>query len=172
MLLGSSRSLLAISLCAALALACQREREPGDGVPPPPEAQPTTAQQGGRSPPELTSAPEPSRRANRQRRAAARSSAVRHLAGTLERRSAERVVIHGPGEERVTLRIARGTEVTLDGRTARLESLPEGSAVHVAYESGRAGRPTALAIEGRSKVRAPGATPATGPASRSEPGGK
>ena len=47
--------------------------------------------------------PQSSRRANRQRRAAARASAIRHVAGTLEHRSVERVVIRGPGEEPVSV---------------------------------------------------------------------
>jgi hypothetical protein len=152
--------LAVLLLAAALAFACKREHDDGRA---PAEAQPTAAQQEGRSPAEGPSAPEPSQRANRQRRAAARASTVRHVAGTLERRSMERVVIRGPGEERVTLRIARATEITLDGRPATLEALREGSAVRAAYESGRGERPTALSIEGRSsderrERRAPDAT--------------
>ncbi|HSD20798.1 MAG TPA: hypothetical protein VLC54_12210 [Anaeromyxobacter sp.] len=145
MILGSRLSVLLLS--AALAFACKRERDDGR---PPAEAKPTAAQQEGRSPAEAPSASESSRRANRQRRAAARASTVRHVAGTLEHRSVERVVIRGPGEERVTLQIARGTEITLDGRPATLEALREGSAVRAAYESGHGERPTALSIEGRS----------------------
>jgi hypothetical protein len=177
-LLGGSRSRLTVLLLAAtLAAACKRER--GDR-PAPTEPQPTAAQEVGRSPSERPSAPEPGQRANRQRRAAARASAVRHVAGTLERRSLERVVIRGPGEERVTLTIARGTAITLDGRAASVETLREGSAVRASYESGRGERPTALSIEGRSnggqdaREARPAAPQGTAPSAgaRGEPGGK
>jgi len=145
-LLGGSR-LTVLLVTAALALACKRERADEK---PQAEARPTAAQEGGRSLAERPSSPEPSRRANRQRRAAARAGTIRHIAGTLERRSSERVVIRGPGAESVTLRIARGTEIKLDGRPASLDSLREGSEVRAAYESGRGERPTALSIEGRT----------------------
>jgi hypothetical protein len=169
-IVGSPSRLAALVLVAALA-ACGRERA---RRPAPPEPQPTAAQEVGRSPSELPSAaPEPGQRASRQRRAAVRASAVRHVAGTLERRSEERVVIRGPGAERVTLAIDRGTAITLDGRAARVEALREGSEVRAAYESGRGERPAALSIEGRSAGGRAAATEASsGEAARKEPGGK
>jgi hypothetical protein len=170
---GSGSRLAVLLLAAALAAACKRERDAAHPAPVAPL--PTAAQEVGRSPSERPSTPEPGQRANRQRRAAARASAVRHVAGTLERRSAERVVIRGPGEERVTLTLAAGTEITLNGQPARIEALREGSSVSAAYESGRGERPTALSIEGRSSggrdAGAPGATTAPAAGNRREPGG-
>lgn len=165
--LGGSRSRLALVVAGALAFACRRGPEAPETSAPPeergeaPEPEATAAQRGGRTPGEQAQQ-EPSGRSDRHRRAAARAKSVRRIEGTLERLSEERVVIRAPGEERVTLRIGTRTTITVDGRPGRLVELREGAEVRASYASGRAGRPTALSIEGRStsgQVRRPDTEP-------------
>jgi hypothetical protein len=67
--------------------------------------------------------------------------------GRIERADARTVVVAEPDAPPLTLRIAPGTAVTLDGRPARAEALPQGADVRAAYRTGEGGRPTAVAIE-------------------------
>ncbi|WP_243338273.1 hypothetical protein [Anaeromyxobacter soli] len=151
MLFAGNSPWLAALLAAALALACKRgERAAREQDPVEP---PTVAQRDGRTPEERSAGPEESRRADRHRRAAIRARAIRKIEGTLERCAEGRVVIRAPGEESVVLRVGDATAITLDGRTAPLASLREGSPVRASYESGRGGRPTALTIDARSAPR-------------------
>jgi hypothetical protein len=95
------------------------------------------------------------------RAAARRKHVVKRTTGKLARADERVVVIGGPDAPPLTLRIAPGTTVTLDGQPARPEALPPGAEVRAAYRTGDGGRPTAISVEVR---RPPEAPPATAPA--------
>jgi hypothetical protein len=96
-----------------------------------------------------------SRRAARGKRAASAAASVRRVEGKLERATSERVVIRRGGREPLTLRVGPGTSVTVDGRAARAEALPQGTDVRAAYQVDD-GRATALSIDARTRGGAPG----------------
>ena len=85
----------------------------------------------------------------------------------------DRVLVIDPaGAPPLTLRIAPGTVVTLDGRPARPEALPPGAEVRAAYRTGEGGRPTAIAVEARSASAPPAAPqPVATPEPEPEPSG-
>ncbi len=102
-------------------------------------------------------------RGDRHARAAARRSpTVKRAEGTLARAGERSVAIRQAGAPELTLRVAPGTTITVNGRPARLATLREGIQVGVAYRTGSGGRPTAISIEARSapdRGAAPEGTP-------------
>jgi hypothetical protein len=125
---------------------------------PEPPAPPAAERPGAPAPEASEREPAPSPTGDRHARAAARRShLVKRTTGKLARAD-ERVLVigDGSGAAPLTLRIAPGTAVTLDGEPARPEALPPGAEVRAAYRTGDGGRPTAITVEVR---RAPGAVP-------------
>jgi hypothetical protein len=118
-------------------------------------------------------APVPNRTGDRHARAAARRSpVVKRIDGRLARSDERTVVVGAPDAPPLTLRIAPGTAVTLDGLPARAEALPAGADVRAAYRTGDEGRPTAISIEARrarEPPRPPPRPPPTPPAPVPEP---
>lgn len=111
------------------------------------------------------------RRGDRHQRAAARTApAVKRVEGTLARAGEKQVVIRLPGEPEMTLRVAAGTTVTLNGRPARLDHLQPGAEIRAAYQTGQGGRPTAISIEARSPGKKDPAPPRAAAGGR--PGGR
>ncbi|HET8539703.1 MAG TPA: hypothetical protein VFL83_07510 [Anaeromyxobacter sp.] len=136
-------------VCLALA-ACRGE---------PPGREPAGAAAAARAdarPPGPPPAAPANPRGDRHARAATRQSRnVKRADGTLVRADGRTVVLAKPGAPPLTLRIAPGTRVTLDGRPARAEALPPGADVRASYQTGDAGRPTAVAIEARRAPEPP-----------------
>jgi hypothetical protein len=75
---------------------------------------------------------------------------VKVVEGTVTRAGARQVVIRPRGSAAVTLRVAPGTRVTLDGRPARADALRDGVEVRASYPAGGDTRPTALSSEARA----------------------
>jgi hypothetical protein len=153
-----------LGIAAALAVGCRTE-------PPPPPQQPPAARPAERSAPVPPAAAGP--RGDRHARAAARRSPkVKRVDGKLARCDRRAVVIRAPGVPALTLRVAPGTAVTLDGRPARSEALPPGADVRAAYRTGEGGRPTAISIEARvAPVDPPPGNWETSPDPRPDGGG-
>jgi hypothetical protein len=92
------------------------------------------------------------------RAAARRSHLVKRARGTLARSDGRAIVVSRAGAPPLTLRVAPGTSVTLDGRPARAEALPPGAEVRAAYRTADGVRPTAIAVEAQRRPEpAPGA---------------
>jgi hypothetical protein len=90
------------------------------------------------------------RRGDRHARAEARRApGVERVSGTVSRAGARTVAIRRTNAPPLTLRVAPGTTITMDGRPARLETLREGAEVRASYRPG-GGRPTAIAIEAQT----------------------
>jgi hypothetical protein len=92
---------------------------------------------------------------------------VKRVDGRLARSDERTVVVGAPNEPPLTLRVAPGTAVTLDGLPARAEALPAGADVRAAYRTGDEGRPTAISIEAR-RAREPPRPPPAPPAPDSD----
>jgi hypothetical protein len=151
------RLAIACLWCAAL-LACDERAV----TPAPAPAAPSDA----RTSPETTRPQRPgeppaaSGRGDRHARASARRApTVKRVAGTISRANGRLVVIRRPGAPEVTLRIAPGTSVTVNGQPARADALPPGADVRAAYETGSGGRPTALTLEVSSPAPPPRSAP-------------
>jgi hypothetical protein len=137
----------AVVIAALLAAACERDARGPAASPAAPAERPAAA-----DPPEGERAS--GRRGDRHARAAARRSPkVKRVEGTLSRADPKRVVIRAPGAAPLTLRLSPSTTVTLDGRPAGVETLPEGAEVRASYRVGGGGRPTALTVEAARPAR-------------------
>jgi hypothetical protein len=154
---------------ALAACACAEPPGPAPGAP----ATPAQLQPPGRAPeaerperPAPAGTPAPAPRGDRHARAAARRPAVvKRVEGRLARSDARTVVIGSADAPPLSLRIAPGTAVTLDGRPVRPEALPPGADVRAAYRTGEGGRPAAISIDARRG----GDTPAAADAEESPP---
>jgi hypothetical protein len=159
---------LAAALLGAAALAC----EPSASRPRDTAGAATSA--GGAAPRAEETEQRPAdarpseRRGDRHARAEARRDAtVERVSGTVSRAGARSVAIRRDGAPPLTLRVAPGTAITVDGRPARLEALREGTEVRASYRPG-GGRPTAITIEAQTpRVPEPRREPAPGPSGAS-----
>jgi hypothetical protein len=145
----TSRALALLAACAAALLACrdravtaEDRRAAGD----PGRAGAAARDAGG-----AAERPGASGRGDRHARAAARHARpVKRVDGTVARTGDRQVVIQRRGAPELSLRVTPDAAVTIDGKPARLEDVPEGAEVRAAYRTGNGGRPTALSLEARS----------------------
>jgi hypothetical protein len=144
----TSRALALLAACGAL-LACRdRPVTAEDRHGPAGPGRPGAAAQDAEGAAERPGA---SGRGDRHARAAARHArAVKRVDGTLARAGDRQVVIQRRGAPELSLRVTPDAAVTMDGKPARLEDVPEGAEVRAAYRTGNGGRPTALSLEARS----------------------
>jgi hypothetical protein len=134
-----------------VALAACRDEPPKRAAEQPP-ARPASAAADAAPDAREDAAPAAVRSGDRHARAAARRShVVKRARGTLARSDDRAIVVSRPDAAPLTLRVAPGTSVTLDGRPARAEALPPGADVRAAYRSGDGGRPTAIVIEAQRR---------------------
>lgn len=144
---------LAGAVLAAAGAACERSEAPSRdatqrGAPSAPAAAPAAET----APQRPAGARASERRGNRHARAEARRApAVKRVAGTVSRAGGRSVAIRPAGGPPLTLRVAPGTSITVDGQPARLEALREGAEVRASYRAG-GGRPTAVSIDARTKA--------------------
>jgi len=146
-------SLRILSVCAAALVAACEERveEPAETRAPSDEARNARPATERTIPGRAGESQVSGRRGDRHARAAARKSpSVKRVEGKIARASERQVVIRPSGSPEMTLRVAPGTTVTVDGRPARVEALQQGAEVRAAYETGDGMRPTAITIEARS----------------------
>lgn len=156
---------LAVAVLAAAGPACERSAAPPRGA-----AQPAVAAGSGSAaetaPQRPVGAQASERRGDRHARAEARRDpGVKRVTGTVARAGGRAVAIRSAGAPPLTLRVARETAITVDGRPAGLEALREGVEVRASYRPG-GGRPTAVSIDARTK-----ALPAPRPEAEPEAGG-
>lgn len=160
-----------IALLAACAACGDGPR--GGGGAPGPDAPLRLADelQAPERPPAGPAAPGPGGgRGDRHARASARRSpTVKRVEGTLAHAGERSVVIRQAGAPELTLGVAPGTTITVNGRPARLEGLREGAEVRAAYRTGSGGRPTALSIEARAAAGS--GAPETSPGAAESGGG-
>jgi hypothetical protein len=81
---------------------------------------------------------------------------VKRADGVVARASDRQVVIRRRGAPELTLRIGRGTVVTMDGVPSRAAALPAGAPVRAAYDARAGGRPAALRVESGGAAAPPG----------------
>ncbi len=101
---------------------------------------------------------------------------VKRARGKLARSDDRAIVVTRADGPPLTLRVAPGTSVTLDGRPARAEALPAGADVRAAYRTGDGERPTAITIEaqGPAEPKPAEQAPSSGsgtPSPEPDPGG-
>jgi hypothetical protein len=143
-----------------LLLACRGEPAPPAPAPAPATDAATDAAAGRAAGDATPAFP----RGDRHARAAARNRhVVKRVRGRLARADDRAVVIGDRGAPPLTLRIAPGTSVTLDGKAIRAEALPPGVDVRAAYRTGDGGRPTALTVEARRGAEEPRPEPGAEP---------
>lgn len=161
---------LAGAVLAAAGPACERRAappgEPREAPQPAQATAPGSASAGETAPERPAGAQEGERRSVRRgdrhaRAEARRDPGVKRVTGTVARAGGRSVAIRSAGAPPLTLRVAPGTAITVDGRPAGPEALREGAEVRASYRKG-GGRPTAVTIDARTR-RDPAARPEAAP---------